>query len=138
MRILALIERFFVIDLGINCLLGGVLIAFPETIDGLLVEAEGFSAAIYRLIGAGLLAFALWQIQAIARGSITAPATLRFGGIMALLPAAALGGLLAFGDLRLTPIGSVAVWAAIVYMVLLGAWYLLAFRESSRRLADAS
>lgn len=133
MQAVGLTRWLFVIDMVINWGLGTLLVSVPRWIDGLLGVMPVLPPLLYRLIGLALLAFAAWQASALARQSVTAPGSLIFAGILALLPTLALADLLVFFDLRLSRVGRFALWTSVTYMFLLGAWYLTVWLSSHRQ-----
>ncbi len=116
-------RRLFPADMALNVVLGAVLLLAPGAVDRTLGASPLLPPVVYRVIGAGFLAFAGWQLVVVLRPAIK-PADLIFAAVMAEGPVVLLtiGLLMLPFDLRLA--WRVILWIGDVYMLLLGVWYL--------------
>lgn len=129
-------------DTALNWFLGAVLAFIPVRVE--LIIAYGTILPVFemRLVGVGFLLFALWQTWVIARNALN-EVNLTIASFLAFVPDAALVWGIVSLNPPFRPLFRVLIWAAVVYMILLGIWYAaLAWRmlraaELSRGGSDA-
>ncbi|GAB4479607.1 MAG: hypothetical protein Kow00124_25490 [Anaerolineae bacterium] len=116
-------RRLFPADMALNVVLGALMLLAPGTVDRTLGASPLLPPVVYRVIGAGFLAFAVWQLVMLLRPALK-PADLIFAAVMAEGPVVLLTIALLRLPLDLRPAWRVILWIGDVYMLLLGVWYL--------------
>lgn len=107
-------------DLLLNWALGFWLLV--GNVDQVLMQNPPvLQPIVYRLIGLGFLAFALWQSWQLRKP--VSPAALQIAYWMAILPILALGIALIIFNNQLRPIPRILLWLGEFYMFLLSVWY---------------
>lgn len=117
------------VDMLINWLFGVMFLFFPRFFQRLIAEGDIFQIWPWRLIGIALIIFAGWQVKIIKRGRTT-QGQLGFLALATFTPA----GLLAIGlliDFPLYATARLMLWLVDGYMLILGAFYLYALKNST-------
>lgn len=133
----ALSKKLFMFDTGLNGALGCVLMLIPARINVVIMAENTLPPILYRIIGAGFLAFFAWQVTVIVRRTFDRKAIL-FAGWMALIPFTGLTIVLLFAGLPFKPIWHDILWAGDFYMLILGGLYFAAAEESRDARADSN
>lgn len=115
-------QRLFPADAALNYLLGLALLISPALWGRLLALRPELPGWLYRGLGLGFLAFALWQSLALRKAQLSR-ADLVFASALALGPVLALSAALLAPHFDLNPVARAVLWIGDLYMLGLGAWY---------------
>lgn len=124
------------IDNVINWVLGAALILVPDFFNRLFFGHEVLSHWIYIVVGAGLVWCAVWQTENFLKQEKLEVPSLRLFAILAWISVLVLTTVLLMPLVggRLLLVSKIVLWAANIYMLLLGGWYWWV----SRRLVEKS
>ncbi len=118
------------VDMTINWSLAVVFVFFPRFFQRLIASGEIFQIWLLQLIGIALIIFASWQVKILKRSEI-APGELVLLTLTTFIPAVLLATLLMM-DFRLYSFVRLGLWAADIYMLTLGGWYLYVLKKLER------
>ena len=122
-------------DITINYLLGAWLLFAPNGFDRLIGASTVMPLFFYRIIGIGLLLFAIWQTIMIRSNKIFTNNYLLPAIILAVIPVIILAAALLFGDFPVKPAWKMILWIGDLYMILLSAWYIRVLQIQARKAA---
>ncbi|MCD6122621.1 MAG: hypothetical protein J7K04_12355 [Spirochaetales bacterium] len=137
MNIKDYLKYIFPLNALIDTVIGVLFLFLSEITEYFLFGSRVFPHYLWVITGTAFLYFAYWQVRSTAKGKIGRNALI-FALAAVWGPALVLALILIIPILQLTGSGKIVILAVAIYMILLGAYYLLLLHDNAESIRTDS